>query len=341
MSNHNIYYADTMNGYADITPGTEIYFKANNESSTPENITDKKKLLGTSGLKKLIYNTRAEISTYEQNVKDYVDSIVVNIDTSSTSTRTIVDTLFSNTNILSEFAEQTITIKNLSDYDEIYVECASDTGVESIGIARNSIVLDYTDNALYAIYATFFYNGVVTQLFRGIKISGNDITITDCEYTQGTTISKANNYMVPTKIIGTKYNEKEQQNGIVTIDGIKLPALPDVDFPYAYICYHRAGYYYLQYSREPYYADYWKTNSTIANPYYRNPDSLVYYDLNDGKIFRLPEKEVGVASVWLDYSEEQKIALLGYSNEYSRAVWSNYDIYFNYPENTIAFEKTV
>jgi hypothetical protein len=188
----------------------EIYLATSDPIPEDQYIGDsdikEKKFLGVSGVKQLIYNTRSEISIAEQNVKNYADSVVANIGSSNPPTRTIRKVLFSNTNTNSYFAAQSININNLSNYDKIYIECASDTGTDGIGVVRNTIVFDNADTELHAIYATFFYNGVVTQLFRGVKISGNTIVITDCEMAQGSSVSISNQYMVPVKIIGTKYN---------------------------------------------------------------------------------------------------------------------------------------
>ena len=134
----------------------------------------------------------------------------------------------------------------------------------------------------------------------------------------------------------------DNTNSGIVIDGVSFPDLPEVNFPYAFIAYHTAGYYYLQYSREPYYADYWKTNSTTANPYYKYSSTSVYYDENDGRIFRLPSAGIGVESIWADYTNESSgMALISYNNKNTQVVWSNYDIYFNYPDNTIAFHSSV
>lgn len=134
----------------------------------------------------------------------------------------------------------------------------------------------------------------------------------------------------------------DNTNSGIVIDGVSFPDLPEVNFPYAFIAYHTAGYYYLQYSREPYYADYWKTNSTTANPYYKYSSTSVYYDENDGRIFRLPSAGIGVESIWADYTNESGgMALISYNNKNTQVVWSNYDIYFNYPDNTIAFHSSV
>ena len=123
-----------------------------------------------------------------------------------TTTGTIRETLFSNTNTSSSFAGQTITCDNLSNYDEIYIECASDSTTMNLGIIRNSLTIDYENNTIHALNLTFIYNGSANQLMRTLEISGNNIIISDCTLLSENGASTNNNYMIPTKIIGIKYN---------------------------------------------------------------------------------------------------------------------------------------
>lgn len=126
---------------------------------------------------------------------------------SGVSSRTIRTTLFSNTDTNSEFSARTISIENLSTFDEIYIECASDSGDLNMGVIRNSLTIDYEDNVTHALFATLIYNGTTVQLSRTVKISGEAaIIISDCNCAYGETVAIANQYMIPVKIIGIKYN---------------------------------------------------------------------------------------------------------------------------------------
>ena len=117
-------------------------------------------------------------------------------------TRTL---LMSNTNITSAYAARNISISNMSDYDEFFIECAMSLG--EYGVLRKTATFTNVANSTYfmsdaIVFATQVYQG--TRLFT---LTSSAIEVSDA-YSVGSdnTITVANTAFIPTKIYGIKYN---------------------------------------------------------------------------------------------------------------------------------------
>ena len=119
------------------------------------------------------------------------------------------DLLFSNTDVTSEFPEQTKTFTDLSQYDEFQIELAHNTGTDELGTLKSfETVLNDPNGVRYMAYGTSAYDGNIYQGFRLFIISNNSIQISNCYMSQGSGSSLIvdNHLGIPTKIIGIKYN---------------------------------------------------------------------------------------------------------------------------------------
>lgn len=133
------------------------------------------------------------------------------------------DLLFSNTDITSEFPEQTKTFTDLSQYDEFQIEISYDTGTDELGILKTlETVLNDPNGVRYMAYGTSAYAGNIYQGFRLFIISNNSIQIGDCYISQGTgsSLTVDNHSGIPTKIIGIKYNTSGNNANLPEAEGV-------------------------------------------------------------------------------------------------------------------------
>ena len=118
--------------------------------------------------------------------------------------------LYSNNDLNTEFGKQTINITNLNNYDEIEIEfCGSLDHLNVPGFtgkAKRTVKSSYENNFSSCVYFTGVYNDVVFINVRYFKIQGNSIEFYDSYYHNGTDTIIINLSLIPTKIIGYKYN---------------------------------------------------------------------------------------------------------------------------------------
>lgn len=147
-----------------------------------------------------------------------VKNIAEPVEDSDVASKYYVDTvgvkavvLFENSNINTEFSARTITLTNLSSYDEIHVECTTDLRPlnSSYGIHKAMKVVRVVSGTWFDVSAIARNtSGEVSQIFRFFTINGNSIEVTDCGVLTGTAISQINLGLIPTRIVGFKYGRQ-------------------------------------------------------------------------------------------------------------------------------------
>ena len=115
--------------------------------------------------------------------------------------------LYSNNDLNTEFSEQTININNLNNYDEITIEFGVNLNIPGIAEkSKSAVKLSYDNNCSSCAYFTGMYNNTVFTIMRVFNIQGNSIQFYDSYFHDGTSTSIVNLSLIPTKIIGYKYN---------------------------------------------------------------------------------------------------------------------------------------
>lgn len=148
----------------------------------------------------------AAVSTLQENLESDIMAVIKPFLT----TRTV---LWTNNNKNAQFAQQEITIANLSSYDAVEIvinrfQAQSDMGQ----IIKIKLVAGQNDIVSVGGTQDAFPSGYYTVALRNFNVSPSDnrITVQDANLIEGGTggaftVSTNNSYFIPMQIIGIKY----------------------------------------------------------------------------------------------------------------------------------------